>query len=111
MAMRRGPRELPPLGAAPTERDHEWWDSLVEGSSLVGIEPAGLEYREGSVAAAFELAWLRLADHLGDVTTDDQMRERVCAVADREARLAAARRRVAAVRLEAPSASLDRRGA
>jgi hypothetical protein len=112
MAMQRGPRQLPSLGAASTERDQQWWDSLVEANSQQVWNIArgrGLDPNEA--AQVFELVWLRLADHLGEADTDDQIRERVCTVADREARLAAARRRAAATRLEGPPASVGRLGA
>ena len=107
MAMRRGPRELPPLSAGTTARDQQWWDSLVECNSQRVWEVArgrGLDASEA--AELFQLVWLRLADHLEDVATDDQISDWVYAVADREARLAAARQRAAAAHVEGSGDSL-----
>jgi len=54
MAMRRGPRELPPLSAGTTARDQQWWDSLVECNSQRVWEVArgrGLDASEPSPTA------------------------------------------------------------
>ena len=97
---------MPPLGAGTAARDQQWWDSLVEcNSQQVWNIARGRGLDANEAAEVLQLAWLRLADHLGDVDTDDQIRGWVCAVADREARLAVARQRVAATRLEGPARS------
>jgi hypothetical protein len=107
MAMRSGPLQLPSLDAGTAARDQQWWDSLVESNSQRVWDIArgrGLDPSEA--AELFQLVWLRLADHLGDVATDEQISEWVCAVADHEARLAAARLPAATKRLEGRRASL-----
>ena len=102
---------MPSLGGTAA-RDQQWWDSLVECNSQRVWEVArgrGLDASEA--AQLFQLVWLRLADHLGDVATDDQISDWVYTVADREARLAVARQRAPATQLGGSSTSLGRLGA
>jgi DNA-directed RNA polymerase specialized sigma24 family protein len=112
MAMRRGARQLPSVGAGTGARDQQWWDGLVECHSqqLWRIaRGSGLDASEA--ADVLRLVWLRLADHVTELPTDNQIREWVCAVADREARLAVARQRAPATQLGGSSTSLGRLGA
>ena len=112
MAMRRGLGQLPSLGQGTAPRDQQWWDSLVECNSQQVWNIArgqGLDVNEAG--EVFELVWLRLADQLGDIATDDQIRQWVCAAADREARVVVARQRATATAAGRPGASLGRLGA
>ena len=102
---------MPSLGGTAA-RDQQWWDSLVECNSQQVWNIArgqGLDVNEAG--EVFGLVWLRLADHLGDIATDDHVRQWVCAAADREARVVVARQRATATAAGRPGASLGRLGA
>jgi DNA-directed RNA polymerase specialized sigma24 family protein len=95
MAVRRGARHVssPGVGVGAVTHNQQWWDSLVECTSQQVWEIArcrGLNAIEA--AEVCQLVWLRLADHLGDLASDGQIGAWVCAVAEREARIAMARR-------------------